>query len=81
MSTKKPEVKELEIKRNSPIRTVTNRRTAEFAAWACKRMRISQSDALEVALRLLHDKIEEQCPDDVVPVMDLGEYDFDDLPE
>lgn len=81
MASKKPEVKERTITRNSAIRTVTNRRTAEFAAWVCKRMRISQSDVLEVALRLLHDKIEEQCPDGVVPVMDLGEYDFDELPE
>ena len=81
MAQKKQEVQEPQIKRDSAVRTVTNRRTAEFAAWACKRMRVTQNVALEVALRLLRDKIEEECPDEVVPEMDTGEYDFADLPE
>ena len=62
------------------IRTMTSNRTAEFAGWAGRRMGVFQTEALEIALRLLREKLVEHC-DETVPKMDTGEYDFDRLPE
>ena len=81
MAQKKQEVQEPEIKRDSALRTITTRRTAEFTGWVSKRMRVTQNVALEIALRLLHEKFEEECPDENIPMIDAGEYDFADLPE
>lgn len=62
------------------IRTVTSSRTAEFAGWASRRMGVFQNEALEIALRLLWERLEECC-DEAVPAIDTGKYDFDELPE
>lgn len=79
MASKKTETTELE--RSKPIRTVTTVQTASFAAWASRRMGLSQNEALEVALGLLREVLEEHCEHETVPQMDTGEYDFDELPE
>lgn len=81
MSSKKNEVEAPELVRGKPIRTVTTVQTASFAAWASRRMGVTQSEALEVSLGLLRSVLEGQCENETVPEMDTGEYDFDELPE
>lgn len=78
-STKKTETAELV--RGTPIRTVTSVQTASFAAWASRRMRVSQNEALEIALGLLREVLAEHCEHETVPQMDTGAYDFAGLPE
>lgn len=62
------------------IRTMTSSRTAEFTGWAGRRMGVFQTEAIEIALRLLREKLVEHCAE-MVPMIDTGEYDFDQLPE
>lgn len=67
--------------RSRIVRTLTSDKTAEFAGWAAKRLRVPQSTVLDIGLRLLCEVLEEHYPEEYIPQPDTGEYDFDELPE